>query len=184
MTNNTNNRQTALPDITPDMKIGELINAYPDLETVLFEISPQFARLKNPILRRTVGRVATIRQAAKVAGVSLAQMINRLRQAQFGQAAGLSEMTIIDDRSDQIEPAWVKQFELVKSLDARAIIEGGEHPLTEVMRELNELGPNQRYELITPFLPAPLIDKAKSKGFMAWSVEESNEVIKTYFARQ
>ena len=178
MTNNDKQNQTALPDITPDMKIGELLKAYPDLEAALIEISPQFAKLKSPVLRRTVGRVATIRQAAKVGGISLAEMINSLRHA-----AGLNEMTTTDDRLSQGEPAWVKQFKLIKSLDARPIIERGEHPLTEVIRELNGLKQYQRYELITPFLPAPLIDKAKSKGFMAWSVEESSEVIKTYFAR-
>ena len=180
MTIDNHQNQASLRDITPDMKIGELLEAYPKLEGALSEISPQFARLKNPILRRTVGRVATIRQAAKVGGVSLAQMINTLRKA-----AGLAEAQISEEsRSAHGEPPWVKQYEIARSLDARSIIERGEHPLTQVMSELNELKQNQRYELITPFPPEPLIDKARSKGFLTWSIEEANEVIKTYFARQ
>jgi hypothetical protein len=36
------------------------------------------------------------------------------------------------------------------------------------------------YELITPFLPAPLIDSAKEKGFLTWSQKEGGEIFKTY----
>jgi hypothetical protein len=45
--------------ITPQTKVGELLDAYPELESILFELSPAFAKLKNPILRKTVARIAT-----------------------------------------------------------------------------------------------------------------------------
>ena len=44
--------------ISPKTKVGELLDAYPELESVLMEMSPAFEKLKNPILRRTVARVA------------------------------------------------------------------------------------------------------------------------------
>jgi hypothetical protein len=36
------------------------------------------------------------------------------------------------------------------------------------------------YELITPFLVAPLIDAAKDKGYQTWSKKEGEGVFKTY----
>jgi hypothetical protein len=46
--------------------------------------------------------------------------------------------------------------------------------------ECRELKDGEIYELITPFLPAPLIDSAKEKGYLAWSKEEPKHVFKTY----
>ena len=47
-------------DINPD----RLLEHCPELEDELLALSPAFAKLKNPILRRTVAKVATLCQAA------------------------------------------------------------------------------------------------------------------------
>jgi hypothetical protein len=39
------------PVITPDIKIGALIDAYPELEDVLIEIAPAFKKLRRCVLR-------------------------------------------------------------------------------------------------------------------------------------
>ncbi len=44
------------PTITPEMKIGALLDAYPDLEKILIEIAPTFAKLSDPALRKTICR--------------------------------------------------------------------------------------------------------------------------------
>jgi len=67
--------------ITPDTKIAELLDAYPQLEEVLVQQSPHFTALKNPVLRRTVAKVATLAKAAQMGGVPIRQMILALRQA-------------------------------------------------------------------------------------------------------
>ena len=72
--------------ITFQTKVYELLEDYPHLEDVLSEISPAFAKLKNPILRRTIARVTTIQQAAAVAGIEAGEVVKRLRIA-----AGLSD---------------------------------------------------------------------------------------------
>lgn len=67
-------------DITPQTLIGDLLKNYPQLEDTLIEIAPVFRKLKNPILRKTVARVTTLKQAAVVGNVSLSTMINELRK--------------------------------------------------------------------------------------------------------
>lgn len=49
--------------ITPQTKVGELLDAFPELEETLFSLSPKFKHLKNPMLRKTVAKVATLYQA-------------------------------------------------------------------------------------------------------------------------
>ena len=57
--------------ISPEMKVATLLKEYPSLEDTLYEIAPAFSKLRNPILRRTVAKATSLRQAAKVAGVEL-----------------------------------------------------------------------------------------------------------------
>ncbi len=65
--------------ITPKTRVGELLDAYPELESVLLELSPAFKKLKNPVLRKTVGKVATLQQAASLGNIPVTEVINTLR---------------------------------------------------------------------------------------------------------
>ena len=55
--------------ITPLTRIGDLLDAFPELDDVLIGLAPAFSKLKNPILRRTVAKVATVQKAASIAGI-------------------------------------------------------------------------------------------------------------------
>jgi len=46
-------------DITPETRLAALLEALPELEETLYGLSPAYKKLKNPVLRKTVGRVAT-----------------------------------------------------------------------------------------------------------------------------
>jgi hypothetical protein len=66
--------------ISPKTKVGDLLEAYPELESVLMSMSPAFEKLKNPVLRKTVARVATLQQVSVVGRVNIEEMIRRLRK--------------------------------------------------------------------------------------------------------
>ncbi|WP_373732210.1 DUF1858 domain-containing protein, partial [Bacteroides heparinolyticus] len=71
--------------ITPDTKVAELLDRFPQLETAMLKLSPAFAALKNPVLRKTVAKVTSLQQAAKVGGINVVEMVTILRKE-----AGLS----------------------------------------------------------------------------------------------
>ena len=75
------------PLINPGMKVAALLDHWPELEEVLVAQAPAFQKLRNPILRRTVARVATLEQAAGIAGLSSRELVMTLRQA-VGQPIG------------------------------------------------------------------------------------------------
>jgi hypothetical protein len=50
-----------------------------------------------------------------------------------------------------------------------------------VLEELNDLPEKSRYELITPFVPAPLIEMVEKKGFRSVTRQESDSLVRTYF---
>jgi hypothetical protein len=114
-------REPGAASVTPASRIGELLERWPHLESVLTELSPHLKALRNPVLRRTVAKVAT---------------------------------------------------------------EAGEHPMPHVMADLAQLEDAQVYQVITPFVPAPLLDMARGKGFLCHSVAEAPGLVRTFFRRE
>jgi hypothetical protein len=166
--------------ITPDSRLGELLERWPGLEDVLVQLSPHFRALRNPVLRRTVAKVATLRQVSSVSGVALGVLVERLRAG-----AGLPPVAFADEGGERPaeRPEWAVANAVTRTSDARAAIEAGEHPLPQVMVDLAVLGDADVYQLLTPFVPAPLVDLARSKGFVSHSVRESDALVRTYFRR-
>jgi hypothetical protein len=173
--------KTDNPSITPDLKVGELLDAYPELEDELVEIAPAFKKLRNPVLRRTIAKITSLRQAARVGGVSVGNMIDRLRCA-----AGVKEVWVNTEGPSQDgaeRPGWVDAGDIVETLDAIEMIEEGGHPLPQVMSALGKLDSGQVYAIVTPFAPAPMIDKAREAGYDGWTEQLEPGKFKTYFKR-
>ncbi len=164
--------------ITPKTKVSELLEAYPELEPVLIDIAPTFKKLKNPVLRKTIARVTSLQQAASVGEIPVDVIVNKLR--------GIVGQDSIETKESGGEyagnaPDWFRQEKISKTFDARETISQGGHPLTDVMGDLHHWEGDAIYELITPFLPAPLIDKVKERGFETWTKKEKEDLFRNYF---
>src|SRR5674476_875449 len=62
--------------ITPKTTVHTLLKEYPFLLEYLAAYDPEFGKLTNPVLRRTMGRMATLDKAAQLADVPLNQLMN------------------------------------------------------------------------------------------------------------
>ncbi|MFH2008490.1 MAG: DUF1858 domain-containing protein [bacterium] len=171
---------TSKPAITPDLKVAKLLFEYPELEEVLIGIAPAFKKLRNPVLRKTVARITSLRQAARVGGVSVGALVNKLRVAAGQEEAFLGEEG--GDAASTERPAWV-QSSTVELFDAREAIEGGGHPLPQALAAVDKLEAGHAFAIVTPFLPAPMIDKIEQKGFRSWTEQKGPEHFVTYFAK-
>lgn len=166
--------------ISPKTKVGELLDNYPELESVLMEMSPAFEKLKNPILRKTVARVATLQQVAVVGGMEVDEIVKRLRSA-AGQNAG--EIVGIDSEYISSDvPEWFVPEKIVARLNASPIINSGASPMNEILRQTIILDSGDIFELTTPFIPAPIIDMLRTKGFKVYSVQMGSYIL-SYITR-
>jgi hypothetical protein len=167
--------------IHPSTKEAQLLDAYPELEEMLIRMAPPFKKLKNPILRKSVAKVATLKQAAIAGRLELSSMINQLREA-VGQAPLDAMETISEADYLGSAPGWFNQRCVASSIDDRAG-DSDEMAINRVLRVLKDLGERQVVELTTTFLPAPGIDAARKKRLLTWTVREEEELFKTYFTR-
>jgi hypothetical protein len=60
-------------------KIGELLKEYPFLIEFLPTLSPVYKKLRNPVLRRTLGRTATLEMIAEMGEIELSTLISKIK---------------------------------------------------------------------------------------------------------
>lgn len=164
--------------ITPRTRVGELLEAFPELEPVLLELSPAFKKLKNPVLRRTVGKVASLQQAASLGNISVTELVNTLRM-EIGQE--LFEGEASGDDINYEKPDWFDPGQLSVSFDASPLIDSGENPMQEVLAHLEKTGKGKIFMLTTPFVPAPIIELISKKGYQHYCKAAGEGQYYTYF---
>jgi hypothetical protein len=166
--------------ITGETKVAALLDQHPELEETLIAMAPPFAKLRNPLLRRSVAKVASLRQAAKVGRLPVHEMVNALRAA-VGQPPIESPEEEEEERYFTAKPDWFRD-----DLITDAITEGVDTPaermaITTVLKRCGQLTDGQILELRTTFLPVPGIDLMRAKGFRTWTVEDTPGQVRTFF---
>jgi uncharacterized protein DUF1858 len=161
--------------IDPETKIGALLDAYPALEEVLIGMAPAFANLRNPVLRKTVAKVATLEQAAKLGGVSLPEMVRKLRAAAGIEGGG------VEEGGADAGAAWLSGCAVAVEIDAAAMLERGVHPIGRVRECAAELRAGEAIRLTSPFRPEPLLDTMRRAGLEVYCEERDAGRFVSYF---
>lgn len=153
--------------IHPQTKVGELLDAYPGIEEQLIVWAPAFSKLRNPILRKTVAKVATLEQAARIGGISAKELVLRLRRAVGQEEGDVAEAA----PSGPANGDWVRFVKVTRHLDADAVLARGENPLGAVRQCLAGLPAGEALRLTSTFRPIPLLDTL-SRGGIRTNCEE------------
>lgn len=74
-------------ELSPDTTIHELLEDHPFLLDFLVGYNPKFGLLKNPMMRATAGRVATLRKAAEMGGIEMDDLLEAVR-GEVGRRTG------------------------------------------------------------------------------------------------
>jgi DUF438 domain-containing protein len=64
--------------ITKATIIGDLVKEYPFVKEFLFNLSPKFSKLKNPILFKTMSSIATLEMISERGGIEVEELINKI----------------------------------------------------------------------------------------------------------
>jgi hypothetical protein len=167
-------------EITASTKVNDLLDAYPALEETLISIAPPFKKLKNPFLRKTVAKVATIKHISSVGDVPLNELINRLREA-----VGQPPVTDVYDDEDYFSdrPDWFSANKVSVSIDEDKLEDKDKMTLVVILKAAKNVKKDEIIELVATFLPAPGIDTLKSKGYSVWTMKDEDGLIKSYFLK-
>ena len=173
-------------EITLETKIADLLNDYEGMKDILITINPKFKKLNNPVLRRTLGRIASVRQAAIVGNMNPMDLVDQLRKA-VGQVPICEDCEIKSDEclipETPDKPEWVGKRAPLVTLDANALLDDDKNPLAEVRIALNKLEEGEQLLLLADFQPEPLIEEFSKQGFTTYTHEAENGKYLTYIKK-
>jgi hypothetical protein len=149
-----------MKEITLNTKISELLNNYEGMKDILIEINPKFKKLNNPVLRRTLAKIAGVKQAAIVGGMDPMILLNQLRTA-VGQAPIETE-NVFSSVKEEI-PLWISE-KPKKRLNANEILDEDLNPLNVLHQAMKKVEKGDIVIVESDFRPEPLIDKYIEQG--------------------
>jgi uncharacterized protein (DUF2249 family) len=173
------------PLITPAMKVGELLDTFPELEPVLVDMAAPFKKLRNPVLRKTVAKVTTLQKAAVVAGVPIGELIRTLREAGGQSTADIGDegQSVPPTETAAELPESIRNATVIETIDADELLERGEHPLARVQPLLPNLQAGQAIQIIASFRPEPLIEMLQQKEFAVHVVQADDDTLQVWITR-
>lgn len=133
------------------------------MKEILIGINPKFKKLNNPVLRRTIAKLATVKQAAIVGGMDADDLLNQLRVA-VGQEPLHTERAASLQETEETLPVWAEETPKA-TLSANEILDNEGNPLAQANKTMKTLDSDGILEIISDFRPEPFIDEFAQKGY-------------------
>ena len=168
--------------INPQTKIAALLKHNPDALEAIVALSPDFKKLRNPVLRKLMAGRTSIAMASKIGGCTPEDFFEKLMP--LGFEAGTSQPTEDEIATEQKPvPQFIKELEAnhIVTLDVRSMLARGNDPLKLIQQKVKELQQGQALKIINTFEPTPLIKLLEKQGFECYADKVEKDLVETYF---
>lgn len=167
--------------INAQTKIAALLKHHPDALEAIVALSPDFKKLRNPILRKLMAGRASISMASKMGGCTPDDFFRALAPLGFEVDGG----EVVEEKPTYNTPLpeYLKALGpgQIIDFDVRAMLAQGNDPLKHIQQKVKELNPGQALLIINSFEPVPLIKLLEKQGFQSFVNHIDENTIETYF---
>lgn len=164
--------------ITMSTTVAELLNDYENMKDILIKINPKFKKLNNPVLKRTLAKVATVKQAAIVGGMKPENLLNQLRIAVGQEPIDTDNNTTNNTPLDTQN--WIKEIAPKESINANELLNEDKNPLAISSKILKKFEKGEVLKIVSDFKPEPLIEEYEKKGYEVFCRQKSNKEFETF----
>ena len=175
--------------ITAGERVAKVLERDERLVEVFAAASPAFERLRSPAMRRTMARLVSVEQAARMAGVDAVVLVERLNAALAERAPRAeapataatpinddpdisAEDTTTDDSPAILDVAAVLAAlppERVVDVDVREDLRNGQEPFSRIMAARQTMPEDGVLKLRAIFEPVPLYRVLAKQGLEYWT---------------
>ena len=170
--------------ISAKTKISKLIESNEETIEVISSINRHFKKLKNPFLRKALAPRVNISDAARIGGVPVCIMIDKLKEIGFTTAddCGCESVSPKDKYRNNNKNIDMRK-ETIVELDVRPILDGGTDPFEAIMAKIKTMDDSHTLKIINTFEPIPLLNILKKKGYAYETERPENGVVHTYLEK-
>ncbi len=170
--------------INSKTKISKLINANKQTIEVISSINKHFKKLNNPFLRKTLAARVSIAEAARIGGVPVCVMIDKLQEIGFEVDSECGCETVSPaDKYRIIKKTSNMKKNKITEMDVRPILDGGVDPFEAIMAKLKTLNDSETLLIINTFEPIPLLNLLKKKGYVYETERPESGLVYTYLEK-
>ena len=157
------NIHTTSAPVAPTDRVSDVLARDESLVDVFVRLSPHFAKLRNRAMRLVMGRLVTIEQAARIAGIPAGLLVRNLNDALgiADLATEASESCAAPIARASGDAALVHPPNApVVEVDVREDLRAGREPFSKIMAAVSALGES---EVLHP-PPPPLFTRPPPRG--------------------
>lgn len=170
-----------------DDRISAVLARDARLLDVLIGVAPVFEKLRNPLLRKTMAKLATVEQVARVAGIDANDLLERLNDALEGKnPAGLGSAPRAAQAALAGQPpafATATALDRIVELDVREDLRAGREPFSRILDAARRLPDGHVLRLRAIFEPVPLYAVLGTQGFDHYVEQLGPEDWRVWFHR-
>lgn len=171
--------------INEQTKIAKLLKHHPDALETIITLSPDFKKLRNPILRKLMAGRTSIAMASKIGGCSSEDFFKALQPLGFEYDTHASTNQEKAFQQQPI-PEFLKSLEPTQLIvfDVRQMLSDGNDPLKDIQQKIKELKEGQVLNIINTFEPVPLIKLLEKQGFEVFVNQVEPAYYETFFYKK
>ncbi len=170
-------------NISEQTKIAVLLKHSPEALEAIVALSPDFKKLRNPVLRKLMAGRTSIAMAAKIGGC---------KPEDFGRALSglgfewMDKPDIEKESASNPLPDFLKELkpEQLIVLDVRSMLSEGQDPLSLIQQTVKQLQAGHVLQIINTFEPVPLIKLLERQGYEAHVDAMKADLVETYFYKK
>jgi uncharacterized protein (DUF2249 family) len=153
--------------IRRDDRISAVLARDERMLDVLLAASPAFSHLRNPVVRKTMAKLATVEHAARVAGIDADDLLARLNATLAGGSVTGAPLRRVGEAVDVELPPIVAraQKDAIIECDVREDLRAGREPFRRILAAARSVADGQVLKLRAIFEPAPLYSVLGRQGF-------------------
>lgn len=169
--------------INEQTKIAALFKHNPEALETIVKLSPDFKKLRNPVLRKLMAGRTSIAMASKIGGCKPEDFFKALAPLGFesDNNTTVPQEEAIAEHAPKPEYLQNLPPERLVNFDVRAMLAGGSDPLKQIQQKVKSLHPGEVLVIINNFEPVPLIKLLERQGFQTYVHSKDADTIETYF---
>lgn len=168
--------------INSGTKIAVLLKHHPGALEAIIALSPDFKKLRNPLLRKLMAGRTSIAMASQIGGCKPEDFFEQLKPLGFEIDGDRVEQPIAPFAEEGL-PAFIREAkeEDILNLDVRDMLAQGNDPLKLIQQAVKSLETGKLLRIINTFEPTPLIIILGKQGFKSHVNKIAPNLIETYF---
>lgn len=169
--------------IRAEDRLSEVLARDDRMVEIITAAAPTLRGLRNPVTRRVMGRLATMEQVARIAGLEPDLLLHRINRAMGESVATTPDEAHVHEPDAADMPASLSHLpaDRIHDLDVREDLRQGREPFSRIMAARAQLRAGGVLRLRATFEPAPLYVVMGKQGYAHWTEQLGDDDWRVWF---